>query len=241
MAGDPFASTRQPRTGVSGGAQLQTAVVFFRDPAKHLREVFPGDASVLRLDDPEAKRRRNQVVDVADPRDAGDRVGDGAARRGEGVLDDLSCMGPGLLTRLEAAEACALDGARGPPEHAHRDQDGARRCRRSPRGIQPDPDDGMGHLADAKSREEAAPDPHEHKQPAAFAVCVGARRSSHAMGPRKRVGRASVAPRLGSAAAFVRAAMRSGRAPHLLSGLRLESSSQRSSSSCIASRRRACP
>ena len=64
------------------------------------------------------------------------RVGDYAARRGEGVLDGLSCAGIGFPARFEAVEASSRDHASGPPARRGPGEDGAPRYRGHPRELE---------------------------------------------------------------------------------------------------------
>ena len=166
---------------MAGGARFQTALVFSAIRRSTFGKCFPGHAPVLRLDDPEAKRGRHQVVDVTDPGDAHYRVGNRGAGCREGVLDDLSCTGLGVLALLEAVEAVeaveagALKEPSGPPENPQDDQHGARHDGRAPPAVEPEPEDCGQRLTDAKSRDEPTREDQEQKQLDASPACVRAR------------------------------------------------------------------
>jgi len=152
--------------------------------AKHLREVFPRYVPVLRLDDPQAHRRRQQVVNVADPRNPGDRVGNRAVRDGEGVLDELSCANLGLLALLETPQASPLKLAEDDPERGGRNQNGTPESDRHPHSVEPNAHRLMEQIAEPQAHEDSSPSRNEQQHFVSLAADECAREPSHPISPR---------------------------------------------------------
>ena len=63
------------------------------------------------------------MVDVADPRNRSDRVGDGAMGSGDGVLDELAGANLRVFALLETLQSPPLERAEDEPERGDRNDD----------------------------------------------------------------------------------------------------------------------